>query len=62
MKKDFRPPWVYAGTRLISFAVIPGTLRYFRKLPGFTGILSQLLEYTQFSSMILEVESMCFRR
>jgi hypothetical protein len=25
---DFRPPWVYACMRLISFAVIPGTLFY----------------------------------
>ncbi|KDR82674.1 hypothetical protein GALMADRAFT_220663 [Galerina marginata CBS 339.88] len=21
--EDFRPPWVYVGTRLISFAIIP---------------------------------------
>ncbi|KAF8967052.1 hypothetical protein BDZ97DRAFT_1804940 [Flammula alnicola] len=26
--EDFRPPWVYIGTRLISFAVIPAVGLY----------------------------------
>ena len=31
IKKDFRPAWIYVGTRLISFTVIPGKARLFSK-------------------------------
>lgn len=28
LEGEFRPPWVYMGMRVISFAVIPSTLRF----------------------------------